>query len=91
MWRHKVNTNFSATLDSLFRFIVNAVQVFAFYTAEMRSDDTIATVAGGVVGGLVGIVLIVVIVIVIVIIIKNKQESSKYNGRSILVCLCTVQ
>ena len=32
------------------------------------------------VGGLVGIVLIVVIVIVIVSIVKNKQESSKYNG-----------
>ena len=56
----------------------------------MRSDDTTATIAGGVVGGLVGIVIIVIIVIVIVIIVKNKQESSKYNGRSILVCVCTV-
>ncbi len=65
--------------------------VFAFYTAEMRSDDTTATIAGGVVGGLVGIVLIVVIVIVIVIIVKNKQESSKYDGRSISVCMCSVQ
>ncbi len=53
----------------------------------MRSDDTTATIAGGVVGGLVGIVLIVVIVIVMVIIVKNKQESSKYNGRSILLCV----
>ncbi len=57
--------------------------MFVFYTAEMRSDDTTATkyIAGGVVGGLVGTVLIVVVVIVIVIIVKNKQESSKYNGR----------
>ncbi len=54
----------------------------------MRSDNTTATVAGGVVGGgLVGIVIIVVIVIVIVIIVKNKQESSKCNGRSISVCV----
>ena len=64
--------------------------MFAFYTAEMRSDDTTATIAGGVVGGLVGVVLIVVIVIVIVI-VKNKQESSKYNGRSILACVYCAQ
>ncbi len=57
----------------------------------MRSDDATATIAGGVVGGLVGIVLIVVIVIVIVIIVKNKQESSKYDSRSISVCVyCTI-
>ncbi len=46
--------------------------MFAFYTVEMRSDDTKAAIAGGVVGGLVGVLMIVVIVIVIVIIVKNK-------------------
>ncbi len=51
-------------------------------TAEVRSDDATAAIAGGVVGGLVGLVLIAVMVIVIVIIVKNKQESSKHDGRS---------
>ncbi len=65
--------------------------MFAFYTVEMRSDDTKAAIAGGVVGGLVGVLMIVVIVIVIVIIVKNKQESSKYNSRSISVCVYCAQ
>ncbi len=60
------------------------------FPAEARSDDETAAIAGGVVGGLVGVVLIVVIVIVIVavIILKNKQELSKYDGRSTSVCVC---
>ncbi len=60
----------------------------------MRSDGATATIAGGVVGGLVGVVLIVVIVILVVIIVKNKQESSEYDGRSSLcqyMHVCTVQ
>ncbi len=57
----------------------------------MRSDDATAAIAGGVVGGLVGIVLIAIIVILMVIIVKNKQESSKHDGRSISVCVyCTI-
>ncbi len=65
--------------------------MITFYTAEVRSDDATAGIAGGVVGGLVGLVLIAVIVIVIVIIVKNKQESSKHDGRSISVCVyCTI-
>ncbi len=65
--------------------------MFTFYTAEVTSDGATAAIAGGVVGGLVGIVLIAVIVIVIVmvIIVKNKQESSIYNGKS-TQCVCVL-
>ena len=64
---------------------------FAFYNADpdVSSDSATAAIAGGVVGGLVGVVLIAVIVILIVIIVKNKQESSENDGRSVNVC--TVQ
>ncbi len=66
--------------------------LLSIYTVEMRSDDATPTIAGGVVGGLVGVVLIAVIVIVIiVIIVKNKKESSKYNGIRLSQCVCTVQ
>ena len=60
--------------------------LFSIYTLDVRSDDATATIAGGVVGGLVGVA---VIVIVIVIIIKNKKESSKYNGKAIYLSVCT--
>ncbi len=43
-------------------------------TAEMRSDDATAAIAGGVVGGLVGFVLIAVIVIVIVIYCQEQAR-----------------
>ena len=97
VWRHKVNnTNFLNTLDSLFRCLVNAAvyvysfSMFAFYTSDVRSDDAIATTAGGVVGGLVGVVMIaVVIVILFVIIVKSKRELSKYNRKTFSV-VCTV-
>ncbi len=61
-----------------------------FPTTDARSDGATAAIAGGVVGGLVGIVLtaVLVVVIVIVIILKNKQDSSKYNCRSISQCVC---
>ncbi len=64
--------------------------MFLVLAAEARSDDATAAIAGGVVGGLVGVVLIVVIVIVIVavIILKNKQELSKYDGRSTSLYVC---
>ena len=64
--------------------------LFSIYTLDVRSDDATATIAGGVVGGLVGVVMIAVIVIVIVLIIKNKKESSKYNGKAIYLSVCVL-
>ncbi len=94
MWRHKVNTNFLPPTSGehiAIIFIVNTIYFFVF-AAEARSDGATAAIAGGVVGGLIGVVLIAVIVIVIVavIILKNKQELSKYDGRSTSVFVCNV-